>query len=141
MTTITKGDAVFSVDPGSTEAYYTAHSVCNCRYCRNLYAQIKTRFPQLDAFLSAFGVDICRPDEAASVETEDHIDYLFVGYTVTGAMETDRPYETDVESLHVTISRGNTPLDWFPNEQKKPCFFISVSGISLPWVLPEPLHG
>ena len=141
MTTITKGNAVFSVDLDATRAYYTTHSLCECGCCRNLYAQIKTRYPQLEEFLSAFGADICRPDEAAGVEMEDHIDYLFVGYTVTGALETKGPYETDIGSLHVTISRGDTPWDTFPHQQTKPCFFVSVSGISLPQVLPEPFPG
>ncbi len=29
-------------------------------------------------------------------------------------------------------------MEWFPNEQKEPCFFVSISNISLPWVLDEP---
>ncbi len=138
MITIEKDGFIFSADVGKTKEYYSAHSVCNCSCCRNLYAQIKALFPKLDAFLSEFGIDICRPDEAASVENEDHIDYLFVGYTVTGVMETDGIYETDIDNLHITVSRGDDPFEWFPHEQTEPRFFISISGISLPWVLDEP---
>lgn len=138
MTTIEKGAFVFSADIEKTRAYYATHSVCDCSCCRNLYAQIKAFSPALDAFLSEFGVDISRPDEAASVETADRIDYLSVGYTVTGAMETPGVYETDIDTLHVTVSRGDDPFEWFPHEQKEPCFFISIYNLSLPWILDEP---
>ena len=141
MTSITTDHAVFSVDFDATSAYYTTHAVCGCAYCRNLYAQIQDRYPQLDAFLSEFGVDIRRPDEAASLENPDSVDYLFVGYTVAGTMEAEGRYETEIGPLHVTVSRGDNPRYWFPNEQTGPCFFISVSGISLPWVLPETFPG
>ncbi len=138
MIEIKKDDVIFHMDYERTQEYYKTHSLCNCCCCRNLYAQIKQVAPKLDEFLSTFGVDICKPDEAASVEMTDYIDYLFVGYTVIGKMETENPYETQIDNLKITISQGDTPYDWFPNDQKEPCFFISVSGILLPWVLGEP---
>ena len=138
MTTIHKGDFVFSVDVEKTKEYYLSNSPCGCPGCRNLHAQIKTLSEELTAFLSEFGVDICRPDESADIEMKDHIDYLFVGYTITGRIESEGVYETDIADFHVKISKGDTPYDWFPNEQKEPCFYISITGISLPWVLDEP---
>ncbi len=138
MIEIKKDDAFFYVDHEKTLAYYKTHSVCECCCCRNLYAQIKAALPKLDEFLSAFGVDISKPDEAASVEMTDRIDYLFVGYTVTGKMESKTVYEAERDGVRIIISHGDDPYEWFPNEQKMPCFFISVYGISLPWVLDEP---
>lgn len=138
MERIQMDNFVFNVDIESTKKYYLSNSICSCPADRNLYAQIGTLSDELTAFLSDFGVDICRPDESADVERENYIDYLFVGYTVTGRIETEGIYETDIAGFHIKISRGDTPYDWFPNEQKEPCFFISVSGISLPWVLAEP---
>lgn len=138
MTTIVKDDYIFTVDIDETKKYYSTHSLCDCECCRNLYAQIKAVSSKLDAYLSEFGVDICRPDEAASIKMKNYIDYLFVGYTVTGVMETHGIYETDIDDFHVTISRGDNAYEWFPNEQKEPCFFVSISNISLPWVLDEP---
>ena len=138
MHVIKKNDFVFCVDIEKTKEYYLSNSVCECLGCRNLCAQIKTLSNNLTEFLSEFGVDICRPDEAADVEMENYIDYLFVGYTVTGYIETEGTFETDIENFHIKISKGDTPYDWFPNEQKEPCFFISITGISLPWVLDEP---
>ncbi len=135
---IKRDGAVFHVDFEKTKTYYQTHSLCECCCCRNLYAQIKQAAPKLDQFLSTFGVDITKPDEAASVEMTDYIDYLFVGYTVTGKMEFEDLYEKQIDKYKITISHGDNPYEWFPHEQKEPCFFISVSGISLPWVLDEP---
>ena len=138
MKTIEKNNFVFCVDVEKTREYYLSNSLCDCCGCRNLRAQIGTLSTQLTNFLSEFGVDICRPDESADVEMDNYIDYLFVGYTVTGSIETEGTYETDIEDFHIKISKGDTPYDWFPNEQKEPCFFVSITGISLQWVLDEP---
>lgn len=50
MITIQRADDVFSVDTEQTQRYDAAHSLCNCGYCRNYYAQIKGKLPKLDAF-------------------------------------------------------------------------------------------
>ncbi|MBE6747787.1 MAG: hypothetical protein E7557_00975 [Ruminococcaceae bacterium] len=138
METIKKDNFVFCVDIEKTREYYVSNTLCDCYGCRNLYEQIKTLSEKLSYFLSEFGIDICRPDESSYVEIDNYVDYLFIGYTVTGWIETEGIYETDIEDFHIKISKGDTPYDWFPNEQKEPCFFVSVEGISLPWVLNEP---
>ena len=138
MEKIKKDNFVFCVDIEKTKEYYLSNSLCDCPGCRNLYAQIKTLSDELTAFLSEFGVDVCRPDESTDIELKNHIDYLFVGYTVTGRIESEGIYETDIDGFHIKFSKGDTPFDWFPNDQKEPCFFISITGISLPWVLDEP---
>lgn len=55
MTTIQKADYVFSVNTEKTKKYYEIHTLCNCAYCRNFYAQAKDKFPKLSAFLSNLG--------------------------------------------------------------------------------------
>ena len=52
MITIHRADDVFSVDTEQTQRYDAAHSLCDCGYCRNYYAQIKGKLPKLDAFLN-----------------------------------------------------------------------------------------
>ena len=139
MESIQKDNFVFCVDVEKTRAYYcSSNTFCDCCGCRNLYAQIETVSDKLTGFLSEFGIDICRPDEVSWVEMDAYIDYLFVGYTAVGSIETAGTFGTDIDGFRVEISKGDTPYDWFPNEQKEPCFFISVTGISLPWVLDEP---
>ena len=51
MITIQRADDVFPVDTEQTQRYDEAHSLCDCGYCRNYYAQIKGKLPKLDAFL------------------------------------------------------------------------------------------
>lgn len=137
MTTIQKDEHVFSVDIEKTKEYYKTHSLCDCVYCCNYYAQVKERFPKLDVFLSEFGVDISKPDEIFSVEMDDYIDYINVDYTVCGKTETVGKYEFDIQdnlSLSITITDGSVS----PNEQTEEHFTISVMQIQLPWVLDEP---
>lgn len=139
MEIIKKNNFTFFVDVEKTKEYYLTNSICNCYGCRNLCEQIKTLSPQLTEFLSEFGIDICRPDETADFEKDNHIDYSFIGYTAVGDIETDGIYETDIGNFHIKISDGSTPQDWFPNEQKESHFFISVSGVSLPRISDETL--
>ena len=121
MTTIQKADYVFSVDTEKTKKYYEIHTLCNCAYCRNFYAQAKDKFPKLSAFLSEFGVDIAKPDETLSVETDNAIDYISIEIN-------------DHFPLSVVITNGFAS----PNEQTGRYFTISVENIKLPWELDEP---
>ncbi len=140
MPIIKKDGYVFSVYPEQTEEYYKTHSLCDCGYCRNYYAQIKDKLPKLDAFLTCFGVDISKPDEAMSVETDNHITYFCVDYTVCGSVESMGEYEIDIHDnlfLSIVITDGFAS----PNEQPGEYFTISVMNIELPWVLDEPFPG
>jgi len=136
---IKKDNFIFYADVEKTKEYYLSNSVCDCPWCRNLCAQIKDFSPELSDFLSEFGVDICRPDESVDFPEKDRVYYSLVGYTVTGYIETSGIYKTKIGDLNIQITNGDSPYYWFPNEQKEPHFFISVSGITLPWVLDEPI--
>ena len=137
MTTIQKDEYVFSVDVEKTKEYYKTHTLCDCVCCRNYYAQIKDKLPKLNAFLSEFGVDISKPDEAMSDEMDDYIDYIQVDYTVCGSIGSMSEYEIDIYDdlfLSIVITNGFVS----PNEQTGEYFTISVMQIELPWVLDEP---
>ncbi len=140
MIMIKKMGYVFSVNIEQTEKYYETHSLCDCESCRNYYAQIKDKFPKLDAFLREFGVDISRPDEIFSVEMKDYIDYINVDYTVCGSIKSMGQHEIDIHdnlSLSVIITEGFA----CPNEQTGEYFTISVTNIKLPRVLGKPSRG
>lgn len=139
MKIIKKDNFVFYADVEKTKEYYSSNSVCDCLGCRNLHKQIKFLSPELNDFLSEFGIDICRPDESVDFIEKDHVYYSLVGYTVTGHIETKGIYKTKIGKFQIEITDGDSPYYWFPNEQKEPHFFISVSGITLPWVLDEPI--
>ncbi|MDE6412806.1 MAG: hypothetical protein K2K42_02770 [Eubacterium sp.] len=135
MTTIQKNDFVFNVDFEKTKEYYETHSLCDCVCCKNYYAQIKEKLPNLTEFLNEFGADISKPDEALSTEMEDYIDYLSVDYTICGNIHSIGQSEIRIEdSLNIEIIDGFSS----PNEQTGEYFTISVMNIKLPWVLDEP---
>lgn len=137
MTIIEKDEYIFSVDIDKTKKYYKTHSLCDCALCRNYYAQIKTKFPKLNDFLSEFGVDISRPDEIMSLETNNKVEYINVDYTVYGNIKQMGEYEIDIHDdlfLSIIVKNGYSS----PNEQTGEYFTISVMQIDLPWILDEP---
>ena len=130
MTTIQKNGYVFLVDREKTQQYYRTHTLCDCGYCRNYYAQVRQQFPRLDAFLSEFGVDIARPDEIMSVELEGRVAYLNVDYTVCGRVQTMGEGELELYDgrlLHIAVTEGFAS----PNEQTGDYFTISVTELEL----------
>ncbi len=111
--------------------------MCDCVCCRNYYKQIAKELPKLKEFLDDFGVDISKPDEIMSIENEGFIDYLNVDYTVCGNVINMSEYEIDIYDnlfLNVIVTEGFAS----PNEQKGDYFTLSVTNISLPWVLDVP---
>ena len=138
MVKIEKGGYIFSVDIERTIEYYNTHSLCDCACCRNFYAQVEKTLPKLKEFLDCFGVDITKPDEISSIETDNCIDYLSVDYTVCGEILNSSEYEIDIYDnlfLSIVVSEGFVS----PNEQSGPYFTLSVTQIKLPWVLNEPI--
>ena len=77
MITIQRADDVFPVDTEQTQRYDEAHSLCDCGYCRNYYAQIKGKLPKLDAFLV---------DEEPIRENERNANDLFIEYYLPPAV-------------------------------------------------------
>lgn len=96
METIKKEDYTFAADIEKTREYYKTNSLCDCSCCRNYYAQIKNKFPKLSDFLSDFGIDISKPDEITSIETDSEINYMNIDYTVCGSIEKARQNEIEI---------------------------------------------
>lgn len=135
---IQKEGYILDVDVEATDKYSKGHSLCDCDEDRNLYAQIREKFPKLTAFLAEFGLLIDRPDETGSCAVDDYIDYHFISYTVIGEILESDKYEIDMFDgglfLNIVIDK------WYvPNEQKTDRLFtVTVYGVDLPWVLDEP---
>lgn len=137
MVQIEKDGYNFSVDIEKTKEYYNTHPLCDCVCCCNFYAQIEKALPKLKEFLEEFGVDISKPDEISSIESDNCIDYLSVDYTVCGEIANSTEYEIDIQDnlfLSIVVSDGFVS----PNEQQGTYFTLSVVQIKLPWVLDEP---
>lgn len=131
---------VLDVDLQETRRYSRKHSLCCCEEDKNLYVQIRDKFPKLAAFLAELGLLIERPDETAPCDDGDgDIDYHFVAYTVIGDI-------LEADKYEVELLEGNIPLrividrNYVPNEQKTDRYFtVTVFNITLPWVMDEPL--
>lgn len=139
MPKIQKDEYVFEVDIEKTTEYYKTHSLCECEDCRNYYAQIKGMFPELEAFLSEFGVDISKPDEInISFEMDNEIHYIAVDYTVCGKIESMGQSEITISGKHIfNLAIADGFLS--PNEQTSDYFTISLNNeFALPWVLDDP---
>ena len=140
MRTIQISDYIFAVDANKTKEYYQTHTLCDCDYCRNYYAQIKGKFPRLEAFLTQFGVDISKPDEISmSYEMEDCIHYIMIDYTVCGKIENMGQSKINISD---NLSFDLRIIDGFssPNEQTSDYFTISIdTEFTLPWALGEPI--
>lgn len=121
---------IFEVNIEQTQNYYNSHSLCKCDHCQIFYRQIKGKFPKLQNFLAEFGIDISKPDEISSVESDNSIDYLCVDYTVCGKVVTMGTYEMDLYDnlfLSIVVTDGFAS----PNEQKDTYFTLSVYGIKI----------
>ena len=134
---IRKQDCVMEIDLEKTKGYYATHSPCSCAPCRNYYAQVASRLPQLAATLAELGIAIARPDELMSIEGEGEIQYLSASYTVCGKVLEKDEYELDLfeggSFFSIVIGDG-----FVPNEQTGEYFIVGIYGITLPWVLDEP---
>lgn len=135
---VQKHGYILDIDINKTLQYSHEHSLCECDEDRNLYAQIREKFPELTAFLAELGLLIERPDETGSCAVDDYIDYHFISYTVIGSILESDKYEIDMFDGGMFL---NIVIDnWYvPNEQKTDRYFtVTVYGIDLPWVLDEP---
>lgn len=131
MKSISLSGCNLSADIEKTEKYYNSHTLCDCAGCRNFYAQIKQKLPELQVFLSNFGVDAERPDELSYYTCKNEIIYDSA-YTVMGKIE--KIYEENffVGAVGITID-----AQYVPNEQTEDYFVITAHDIRLPWILNE----
>lgn len=136
MKKIQKDGCVFLTDTGENREYYRQNSLCDCSACRNFYAQISGKYPELETFLFEFGVDIARPDELIWMEREEEIEYIAM-YTARGEANSVQAEVIRIGAQQIVVSQTAD----FPNERELPCFGLTASSFSLPWVLSEPFPG
>ena len=137
ITEIKKSGFVFSVDKEKTSEYYAKHTLCDCNGCQNFYKQIKGLFPELEEFISQFGVDITKPDEMSWYDINKSIGYTPY-YTVTGKIEKMGTNELAFENINVAFHQSDTPCNDIPNEQTESYFIIEIPTVDLPWILDTP---
>lgn len=143
MKKIQKGEYLLLIDIEDTKEHYKNLELCECSTCQNFYTQIKGKFPKLEAFLEEFGIDVEKPDEIDGAYLDNHAEYVWIDYTVSGRMEAidghkvayEEQLELELDDFPATIVISEHFI--FPNKREGECFAVSIKGLSLPWVLEE----
>ena len=78
------------VDIEKTRKYYRSigpEALCDCNYCKNYYAQIKTAYPEIASYLSSIGADIEKPFELSPLEPDENgiLEYCACQYILLGS--------------------------------------------------------
>lgn len=134
------GDWTFDIDITRTMEYSAAEAAehCTCAYCRNFYASVDEKYPNLRPFLAQFGLDIEAPDEMLPFDGPQEMWYENV-YSVSGRIISGAEHTFTVDGVEVRIYSENKLH--INQTIPKPHFFIGVGIMVLPWVLDEPMEG
>lgn len=127
------GDWVFDVNVEDTMAYSRGitEDHCECGYCRNFYASVDEKYPNLRLFLTQFGADVEGPDEMMPFEpTVCQITYCISGKVLSAGRE---PICIDGTVFDV-VNGEDLDID---TDCPKPCFALITGYLELPWVLEE----
>lgn len=97
------------VDIEKTRTFYSLSEVkmfCDCNYCRNYSAQIKSTYPEVDAYLATLGIDIERPYETSPLEpdADGFLDYCSGQYIVFGACH--KGYHHKIGNVEIRLANS-----------------------------------
>lgn len=142
MRKIKEQDWTFVIDETETNEYYKNRtSTCQCAYCRNFKKAYLWMSANARIFLEQFAIDVSNPEDITwfHPEKNEMIDYILY-YPVKGEAFSEKGYELDFQGENSFVSVAVQPLEKGPNfEMKSSGFCLQVFGISLPWVLEEPM--
>lgn len=127
----------FDIDLTATMEYSAAEAAdhCNCAYCRNFYASVDSVYPNLRPFLAQFGLDIEAPDELMPIDLKNRMNYDGV-YVVAGRILIEGNELIQVDDIRIAPEYDSE----INHSQIKPCFYLTINDILLPWVLDEPME-
>lgn len=99
-----------------TKAYYDAiapEALCDCAYCRNYRARIRTAYPKIAAWLDSIGINIEKPFETSPAEPDNRgmLEYCGCQYIVFGICEPDYHHRIDDIEIRVARSHPGTGLE------------------------------
>lgn len=130
----------FSVNLTETMKYSAAEAAehCTCAYCRNFYASVDSKYPNLRPFLAQFGVDIEAPAELSPYEpTVCACDYVVKG----SILKSGREFMVDGALVYaMPFSDASVPSVLPEAENEKDWFVLCVRNLFLTWVLDEPME-
>lgn len=129
-------DWKFDIDMTATMEYSAneAESHCDCAYCRNFYAALDGEYPNFRKFLADFGLDAEAPGELMPFDEESGMLYLGE-YVVSGRILQIGNQSLCVDGVYITPEYDSE----INHTMLKPCFYLTLEGLHLPWVLDEPM--
>ena len=127
----------FQVFDVATRKYSTREAAehCSCAWCRNFYAAVDGKYPNIRPFLNKFGVHIEAPDEMMAFSPTQCANY----YTVCGSILERGEGSIQVDGIPIEPQTAEEAM--VNTECPQPCFFLYVGCMTLPWVLEESMEG
>lgn len=127
-------DWEFEVDFETMEKYskQALEEHCTCGYCRNFYASVDWKYPNLRAFLKQFAIEIEAPDELSPYEPTA----CEAEYAVAGWIRQRGKMPISVDGLTVSVETESH----INHGLQGSVFFLSVGLMELPWLLDEPME-
>lgn len=122
---------MLKIDKDKNKLFYNLYTPCDCVNCRNFYSQIRSVCDELADFFLQFNIDIAKPFELVSIESNHITDYVSCQYLVFGECSDDLNLSIGGVSLTKNI-------DCHPStkEYSQPNFILDFS-ITLPNVIKD----
>lgn len=122
-------DWSFDVDLEKTMSYSSQERVehCNCAYCRNFYAGIDAKYPELRSFLLKFGIHVDAPDRMSALDISSEQIIYDPMYLIFGQILRVGTSTILYEGIEVE-----------PMEAEDGMFYLQIYDLQLPWLLDEP---
>ena len=107
---------MLSVDIKKTKQYYDSLKqdvLCDCKYCKNYCQQVKTKFPEIAAYLASLGVDIEKPFETNPLEPDKNgiLEYCSCQYIVFGNYSDTYNHRIGGVTFRIASSYPSTNLE------------------------------
>ena len=124
-----------NIDIKKTKEYYNSISVndlCDCNYCKNYYAQIKSIYPLVSDYLASMGVDIEKPFETSPLEIDENgiLEYCACQYIVFGNCQTTFSHQIGNVEFHLATSYPSIDI----NDE---FFVLEFYPVRLKWIISE----
>lgn len=99
-----------------TRAYYHnlgPENICDCAYCQNYCARVKTAYPEVAFYLASLVVDIEKPFETSPLEPDEngYLEYCVCQYVVFGRCPKDFTHRIGDVTFGRSDCHPNTKID------------------------------
>ena len=105
-----------NIDVFKTREFYNSlefSALCNCDYCCNYRAQVKSSYPKVAAYLDSLGIDIEKPYETSAMEPDENgiLEYGCCQYIVFGTCDLEYYHKIDDVEFRIATSYPSTKIE------------------------------